>query len=340
MSAAVRSYALHGYTLTTDVPLRLPSADVDDSRAGDSATSLTVITGAARTVPDDGPDGELLARLAGEEGTYYSFARSERLVLRFHGLLELDADPGLRRAVLHPHPGTDPGAASVLLPGTVIATRLMLDGRLVLHSSALDVDGAAVAFAGPPGAGKSTLAALGMLAGYRMVSDDVLRVDLAGAPGGGADDAPAAVVWPGASSARLRPGAAELARGFGPGQVGTTADGRVAFGTADDGAVPVSALPLRCIVLPVPDRSARDVMVKRTGPLAALRELVASPRIIGWSEPTALRRQFDGLADLVDRVPVLEATVPWGPPFPSELMRRLLGTVFEAVERGAVVPQR
>lgn len=50
------------------------------------------------------------------------------------------------------------------------------EGKLVLHASTVEVDGALIAFAGPSGTGKSTLAASLLSAGYRVLGDDSLQV--------------------------------------------------------------------------------------------------------------------------------------------------------------------
>lgn len=60
-----------------------------------------------------------------------------------------------------------------------IVTGLWLERRGVrmMHGAAVDVDGFAVAFLGPKGAGKSTLAAVMMRRGYPLVSDDILAIE-------------------------------------------------------------------------------------------------------------------------------------------------------------------
>jgi hypothetical protein len=75
---------------------------------------------------------------------------------------------------------TDPGDVALWLNGTVYAAVASLNGLLPLHASAVAHDGRAYAFSGPPGAGKSTLAAaLGRL-GFPLLCDDTLILDLAG----------------------------------------------------------------------------------------------------------------------------------------------------------------
>jgi hypothetical protein len=78
-------------------------------------------------------------------------------------------------------PASDVGA-HVLRPfilGPALAVLLHQRGRLVLHASAVAVNGRAVAFLGGSGWGKSTMAgALRKLAGHAIVTDDVLALDV------------------------------------------------------------------------------------------------------------------------------------------------------------------
>jgi hypothetical protein len=65
-----------------------------------------------------------------------------------------------------------------LLTGPVMSVLLHQRGLFVLHASAVVIDGAAVAFLGAKGDGKSTLAAHLQVRGHRLIGDDILPVDL------------------------------------------------------------------------------------------------------------------------------------------------------------------
>jgi hypothetical protein len=68
----------------------------------------------------------------------------------------------------------------LLVLAQVLPLAAVLRGKDVLHASAVALHGRAVAFMGPSGAGKTTLAARIVANGARLVTDDVLAVDLSG----------------------------------------------------------------------------------------------------------------------------------------------------------------
>jgi hypothetical protein len=65
---------------------------------------------------------------------------------------------------------------STYLLGPILGFILRLRGVTCLHASAVEVDGRGIAILGPPGAGKSTLAAGFANAGFGVLSDDVAPV--------------------------------------------------------------------------------------------------------------------------------------------------------------------
>ena len=64
------------------------------------------------------------------------------------------------------------------LTGPVLSVLLHQRGLFVLHASSVVIDGAAVAFLGAKGDGKSTLAAHLQVRGHRLIADDIVPVDL------------------------------------------------------------------------------------------------------------------------------------------------------------------
>jgi hypothetical protein len=76
--------------------------------------------------------------------------------------------------------GVDERDLDLWLNGSVHAAVAALNGLLPLHASAVEHRGRIYAFAGPPGAGKSTLAAALGHDGVALWADDTLVLDLAG----------------------------------------------------------------------------------------------------------------------------------------------------------------
>lgn len=97
----------------------------------------------------------------------------------------------------------DPDEEALWLNGSVYAGVACLNGFLPLHASAVAVDDRAIAFTGPAGAGKSTLAAgLGQL-GFPLFCDDTMLIDLHSTDG--------LIAMPGHKRLKLLPDALVLA---------------------------------------------------------------------------------------------------------------------------------
>ena len=85
-----------------------------------------------------------------------------------------------REIIVDPSPNGDIGLLQLVLIGAVMAVLLYQRGLLVLHASAVEVNGSGVAFVGAKGAGKSTLAAVLCSRNHSLLADDVVAIDLAG----------------------------------------------------------------------------------------------------------------------------------------------------------------
>lgn len=301
---------LYGLVVDSDTDLH------QDRPAPPGATpDVTVVRGPAAEPTTEIPPGTVVLRCDGATRTIYAFTRGDDggFTLRFFGACDVHVSPALDRMEVRPVRGADAGMASVLTTGGSLAFQLYQRGHLVLHASAVEVGGAAWGFVGRAGMGKSTMAALMCSAGGALITDDVLRVDdFLGRP----------VARLGATELRLRKGADSLATRFDGGapQMRRSADAREVL-RLRDGAT--DRLPLDVLIIPFPSRTADRVEVHRVPGPEALLALSGYPRLLGWRDPTALRHQFAGTAALVDQVPVVAATVPWGPPFRTGLVDEL-----------------
>ena len=300
------TYQAHGLTVWSDVELALPAGD-------GGVPDLVLRRGADREVPRAGLPGRCLAELAKQDGrVFYTLAADgDRTVLRYPELCDFVGDPLLREVTYHLDPSADHGLLTVLATGALLAVHLTLNSHLVLHASAVRVGDRALAFVGASGMGKSTLAAALCGRGCDLVADDVLRVDLGRS----------ALVYPGSTENRLRMAARGLADGAPEADVRPTADGRLALRSS----VHAEALPLAACVIPRPSRSVVDVSVERLTGARAFVRMSQFPRVLGWRDPSVLDGSFQGLADLVERVPIFEATIPWGPPFRDDVLDALAG---------------
>lgn len=175
------------------------------------------------------------------------------------------------------------------------AVCLLHRGDLVLHAAAVEVDGHAILFAAPGGAGKSTLAAAFVQAGYRLLSEDVTCVKMAGEPS----------VIPGPAMLRLRPDVLSYislpaARAI------RTIPSRVTF--ALDPAVRggCDPVPLRAIF--VLDAGSNGLLGRRISPAEGIRHLWPTAFRLPADDWTA--RCFAQLGDVATAVPIRQYARP------------------------------
>lgn len=295
---------LYGLAIRSELPLHqhrpLPvSTPVD----------VDIVLGHPVPRDDDRPTGRVVLHLDVDRQYYTAVEDCDGYLLRFYDTCDVRVDASLCRASVHPFPGADPGILAVLAGGTVLAFILAMRGEAVLHASAAEVGDEAIAFVGASGMGKSTSATLLCADGAKLVTDDLLRLDLS---------RPRPTCSLGATELRLRKSASELSERF------ATTPARRTTGDARDAiaAEPSTTedLPLRAIVVPVPDREGLgEAVIERRDPLEAFLLLSRFPRLLGWEDGAVMRRQFQQLGDILDAVPVFFARLPWGPPFPDGL---------------------
>lgn len=321
---------LYGLLVDSDIDLHQdrPAPDEGDETGRPRRPRITIRRGPPPAVQSP-LSGRPVARLALADRDLYTAVQVESgYLLRFHGTCDVEIDAGLRRVTVRAVQHVDEDTVGVLVAGTVLSFLLTMRGEAVLHASAVDVDGAAVAFVGRSGMGKSTTATLLCAAGGRLITDDVLRLELASAR-------PRCHL--GATSLRLRKCADDLAALFAADPARrVTGDGRIALGMTPSRR---ELCPLEVIVIPAPRHgtTSRGLELVRLDERRAALALLQFPRIIGWEDPGVLDRQLQEAVTIAQAVPVYVASLPWGPPFSPSLAPELAAALGLRVrERSAV----
>jgi hypothetical protein len=313
-SGTCPTYVAHGLRVRSELALDAPVTRV-------SFCDLDIRLGPRRPIPHALPDGPLLARIEVPAGGSSLTGGRGGYLWRVDGLCDFALDQTRRTARVHMAPEAAQEFVSLLLP-SFLADLLALDGRCVVHASAVEVGGVAIAFIGGSGIGKSTLAALCCIAGARLVTDDVLRVEVR---------RDAAWCFSGSHALRLRPAAAVLAEHLGAATRHSTLDERTAVFPEPVGTATV---PIAAVVAPRWARDSKELRVERLSGSAALVELLRSPRSIGWTDPDRARSDLNVLADVIATVPLYRAHLPWEPLINPALGRRLLAQIgFETDPR-------
>jgi hypothetical protein len=282
-------YRLYGLNIRSDIelPARTGSATVPD---------LTITRGATRPVPSRPEPGEVMVELAlGDEGGHSLTRTTSGYVSRFYGTADFHYTPDLARITAHAADAASEPLLPILTASSVPAFHLLMRGNVVLHGSAVEQDGRAVALLGPSGAGKSTIAAALCNAGLALVTDDVLALDWRG-------DRPHVRLGP--TELRAREGSVGLRDWQGP-PPRRTADGRLALTPR----LAASPPELAVIVIPELDASATDFAVTRMAAAEAFTGILANLRT-QMTQADVMRRLFEEKARLSRSVPIFRVTVP------------------------------
>jgi len=168
-------YRVYGLTLSSDAPIHelVPLAEAESEAESD----VRVCFCSGRKKPFmpspwfmswTQPTGELWLQCA-KDGCGY--------LLRFPEIVDFFVDAEGREISCAPDPETPMETLRHLLLDQVLPLVLNLKGREALHATAILTPHGVCAFVGPTGAGKSTLAASFLRAGYPVLSDDCLVLE-------------------------------------------------------------------------------------------------------------------------------------------------------------------
>ena len=278
-------YSIYGGCLQSDVPFRaLPAGDGHPTwrlhRAQGAAPPTALVQ-----LGEDRVDPGVSVRL-------FRHARGLRLAYDDTGVFDA-YDGGAR---IDWYPGTEARVEAMQLDvlGRVLPAALHETGSLCFHGSAVEIDGTCVAFVAPKHHGKSTLARAVAGAGGRVLSDDVVAVDVAPTP----------IVRPGIASVRLWRDAA--ARFDDVSRARPDAYGKFVVGDAAGAALAPSRVPLGAVYVLTPVTDGANEAAARTllDPLRATMALLPHNRLaplLGGAEAAVT---LDRVARLLRHTPV------------------------------------
>jgi hypothetical protein len=175
-------YSAYGLKINSAIPLP------ELLERKDGGADITIQRGRIeRPLPETDETGSYFES-AGDEA-YLFWDEVGAFLVREGKEIVVDALPGVKDQILR-----------LPLLGTVLSAGVQQRGYLPLHASAVAIDGRAVAFLGPRGAGKSTMDAALYARGHDLVSDDSVVVNTVGSA--------SPLVMPGFPQLKLFPAAA------------------------------------------------------------------------------------------------------------------------------------
>jgi hypothetical protein len=214
-------------------------------------------------------------------------------------------------------------ASLVRLPllGSVFAVLLHQRGLLVLHASAVEIHGKAIAFVGPKGQGKSTIAAMLYARGHRLLADDLVAVswNQNGRP----------CVLPGFPQFKLWPEAAAHSLGDDPAVLSKLANGVSKLARPVTERFSHAPAPLAAIYALSAGSAAS---LKQYSPQESVRQLIGNWYLSRFGDDLtqgpAPARLLTDLAHLIGEVPVLRLERPY--------QLSLLSEIVDLVERDVI----
>ncbi len=267
--------SLYGFEVKTELPLRRLNA------AAGTRGELTID---AVTGPLAVQRGEPVSTLVGDDGRrfYASYELGDRCLLELPPSGEFLLDPGAARVTVRVGDG-DEALREHRIVSSAVCTLLAMRSDLVLHASAVTVEGRAVLFCGPTGRGKSTLALTLGEAGHAVLGEDGVAISM-GTEG--------PIAFPGARGVRVR-------------------------SLDPDGSRRTDLVPDPAPHEPPPCPVAAIVLLGERGealavePLEAARALaLLTPNLTHSGGHEAIAAAFGRLARLLHTVPVVRASLP------------------------------
>ena len=210
-------------------------------------------------------------------------------LLRFPQLADFEISADGKEVDARPAPGVQDSTVEHLFLNQATPLALSKQGKLVLHASAVEIEGTAVAFIGRSGRGKSTLAASFATHGIRFLTDDGLHLERVDGKIVCLPSHPSIRVWEDSKQA-LVPDTSMRA----PPVEYTT---KTRFLAGPEILFCNEPRPLRRIYS-LGSGAAGEVTISRVRPAAALMDLVRNSFLLDIGEQEMLARHFDEISRL------------------------------------------
>ena len=234
-----------------------------------------------------------------------SFARMPTgYLVRFHGFADFAVDENARTIVGRALKSAAAPTIRHLLLDQVMPLAISRGHRLVLHAAAVSTPAGAVAFVGPTGAGKSTMAAALAVGGLPLMTDDCLVVERTGNEAIARPFYPGARLWPDSLS-RMNGRARSAAVAH------YTRKRRVAHPRVPCCADPMPLASVFVLKAPVAGSRRRPVSAAELSPRQAMLELLACTFHLDTEDAASARAAFEIQSYVVESVPVRYLTYPW-----------------------------
>lgn len=288
------AYSVYGLRVRSAVPLPCAPARDAERVDVDIATAPPRYFSSAREGVGAAPEPWQFRRVSFADGSDY---------LRWSSALEFIVSADGRRIV-----GRRLGRASLAtfqtyLLGHVLSFALLRQGIEPLHATVVAGGGGAIGFVGDCGAGKSTLAAAFVRAGYGLLTDDLLALR---------EERGRFLAHPGPPRIKLFP---DVAADLLPAPRGVPMNHvtpKLVIPLDPIGRAVAEATPLRALYLlePRPRVNRSRISLQHLSPRQAFVALLSNTFNAALRDPTRLRRQLDLTARLVTAVPVTRVAFP------------------------------
>jgi len=227
------------------------------------------------------------------DGTLWTqFYRTDTgYLLRFPDLGDFEVSADGCAVHCRPATGISEDTVQHLYLNQVLPLALSKQGKLVFHASAVEIGGAAAAFMGESGKGKSTLAASFATSGFRFLTDDGLMVEASVSGYRVLPSHPSIRLWQDSEAALIAPDTPTAPA------LEFTSKSRFLAGET----IPFcdSPRPLRRVYF-LGDGSAANLTFQRMRPAEALIELVKHSFLLDIEEREMLAAHFDELSSLAN----------------------------------------